>query len=242
MANDRAPVPQALYRDLLCLPIVDTLAEQNDYTARGYILLIGDDAVLFDTASPTHLPALRSLRERGRRLSALVLSHFHLIPDDGELARFARELDVPIFLHPIEADHPRAREAGVTFQDPTRSAALLALGVEVTHFPGHTAGSIVLTWGAHGGVLFTGDAALGPRSRDHRAGLDLVIRPPLSLNEDDAELRRSWAGYQRPLNGVVALHGEAILDRSRDLPALMAPLRRLEATPEFPLPAAALAG
>src|SRR5262249_54828949 len=109
MANDPAPVPQALYRDLLCLPLPNARAEANDYATRGYILLIGDDALLVDTASSTHLPALRSLKDRGRRLSALVLSHGHVVPEDDTLSRLARELGVPILLHPLDADRRRAK-------------------------------------------------------------------------------------------------------------------------------------
>ena len=56
MANDPAPVPQALYRDLLCLPLPDAKTEANDYATRGYILLIGDDDRILEA------------NERGERL------------------------------------------------------------------------------------------------------------------------------------------------------------------------------
>lgn len=235
MTNDIDPAEElevrALRDDLWSFPIHDPPARASGLRTHGFALLAGAESVLVDTVCEHHRPALRRLKDEGPRPVALVLTHRHLLGVGDGLARIEEELGIPVFLHPLDAAHPRARAAEIRFHDPMDSALLSGLGVEVDHFPGHTAGHVLLRWRAHGGILFVGDCALGPTMRQARAGVERIVRPHLSVSDDDAQLRRSWESFDKPAESLLPLHGEVILDRP-DLRSLLAPLRRPESTPE----------
>jgi glyoxylase-like metal-dependent hydrolase (beta-lactamase superfamily II) len=225
---------EAMYDDLLRLPLEDPLAEANDFATQGYILLAGQGALLIDTVSTMHLPVLRGLLRAGKQLVGLLLTHFNVVPRGDTLQKLEQEFGLPIFLHPLDAAQPQAMAAQVRYHDPTGGERFDALGVEVTLFPGHSPGSVVVYWRAHGGVLFTGDAAVGPRRSERLLGSSVLVRPPPSLSWDDSALRRRWEEEEaRPLATVLPLHGETIVGRAAELPAIMAPLRAVEPTPEF---------
>ncbi len=236
MVSELKSIPEPLFDDLLRIPALDPHLDTNDLSEQGYILLIGQDVVLIDTSHEAHLPALRALRAEGRRIAGLVLTHAHSVPRGDILRRIEGDLASPVFLHPLDAQSERAKAAGVRYLDPTRSEQLAALGIEAALFPGHTPGHVILFWGAHGVTLFAGDAAVGARRQEHRAGRARLVRPPLMFTCDDAQLRQSWADFDRKVTCVLPLHGEAILDRAEDMPALMAPLRRADAVLEISPP------
>jgi glyoxylase-like metal-dependent hydrolase (beta-lactamase superfamily II) len=107
---------------------------------------------------------------------------------------------------------------------------MTAFAAEVVHLPGHTAGSIGLYLPGEGGTLLAGDAAMGPTAVQTEKGVEYLIRPPVTMNVDDDELRTRWRAFQRPLASVLPYHGTGYLDRAADLPTIMAPLTRMEPT------------
>jgi hypothetical protein len=60
--------------------------------------------------------------------------------------------------------------------------------------------------------------------------VEYLIRPPVTMNVNDAELRVQWLGFDRPLASVLPYHGTGYLDRAADLPTIMAPLKRMDPT------------
>ena len=89
--------------------------------------------------------------------------------------------------------------AGIAYEDPVGHPLMTAFGAEVVHLPGHTAGSIGLYLPAGGGTLLAGDAAMGPSAVQTTNGVAYLIRPPVMMNVNDAELRAHWLGFHRPL-------------------------------------------
>jgi glyoxylase-like metal-dependent hydrolase (beta-lactamase superfamily II) len=136
---------------------------------------------------------------------------------------------VPVFLHPLDARHPQAAAAGVPYEDPMGHPLLAEFGVEALHFPGHTEGLVAL-YLPDGGTLLTGDAAMGPTAPQTEAGEEYLIRPPVGMNVDDAELRERWLAFDRPVASVLPYHGTGYVDRAADLPTIMRPLTRHEPT------------
>jgi glyoxylase-like metal-dependent hydrolase (beta-lactamase superfamily II) len=110
---------------------------------------------------------------------------------------------------------------------------LAEFGVEAIHFPGHTAGHIALYSAEKGGVLFAGDAAMGTTARQAAEGIERLIRPPAGLSTDDAELRRRWVSFDRPVATVLPYHGTGYVDRGVQITSIMAPLTRQQPTNGF---------
>lgn len=83
----------------------------------------------------------------------------------------------------------------------------------------------------NGGLLLTGDSASGTSADEAKAGLQRLIRPPIDTSVDDAELRRQWLAFDRPVATVLPFHGTGYNDRSAaDLASIMQPLVRSEPT------------
>jgi glyoxylase-like metal-dependent hydrolase (beta-lactamase superfamily II) len=204
---------RALDDDLLLLPGGPAVGG----AANGYAILADGRMLLVDAVFRQQLEAVRVLRREGHAPAALVLTHRHAAAQANALRAFHAELRVPVYLHPADALHPHARNKGIPYLDPTGpDDVLAAFGVEAVHFPGHTGGHVLLRWRAHGGVLFTGSAAV--------VESDGVARPPAAFSHDDEELRRSWAGFHLPAAALCPFHGPPLVDRAADMPRLLAAL------------------
>jgi hypothetical protein len=79
----------------------------------------------------------------------------------------------------------------------------------------------------NGGLLLTGDSASGTSADQAKDGLERLIRPPIDTSVDDAELRKRWLAFDRPVTTVLPFHGTGYVDRSAtDLASIMQPLVR----------------
>jgi glyoxylase-like metal-dependent hydrolase (beta-lactamase superfamily II) len=130
-----------------------------------------------------------------------------------------RQQLLPVYLHPADAAHIQAvgtafATSGGTFSDPCQavdavqsgstasdnaSAAdaaseslLQRAGLQCINLPGHTEGSVIARWPAHGGVLFVGDCGMGPALPDAASGRLMLERPPHDFSDNDGRLRQSW--------------------------------------------------
>jgi glyoxylase-like metal-dependent hydrolase (beta-lactamase superfamily II) len=224
------PQLSRLNENLALLEYSDPGAIRARMSTNGFALLADEGALLFDTGAEELLPLIDQLRSQGFSPRGLVLSHRHIAGAGGAVPMIPREYGVPVFLHPFDARHPQAMAAGIAYEDPVGHPLMTAFGVEVVHLPGHTAGSIGLYLPDKGGTLLAGDAAMGPSAVQTKNGVEYLIRPPVMMNVNDAELRTQWLGFHRPLASVLPYHGTGYLDRVADLPTIMAPLTRLEPT------------
>jgi hypothetical protein len=132
-------------------------------TANAYMLLIGKQAVAVDATSPFVTPILQSILEREQcSLSALLLTHHHIAaagkPQGRGLKCFRRAFpEVPVLLHPTDAEHEEAKLSGVDYRNPLKSEVLNSLGIKCWEFPGHTRGHVHYYSATYGGALFTGE-------------------------------------------------------------------------------------
>jgi hydroxyacylglutathione hydrolase len=107
------------------------------------------------------------LRTSGATLDAIWLTHAH-IDHIGGIAALRRHLDVPIYMHPLDAPvyaaaGSVARQYGLTFEPPPPVDAALAEGqtlrigesrFDVMHVPGHAPGHVMFVGD---GIVFGGD-------------------------------------------------------------------------------------
>jgi glyoxylase-like metal-dependent hydrolase (beta-lactamase superfamily II) len=136
------------------------------------------------------------------------------------------EFKIPLLLHPIDAGHRQALNSGLSFENPIGRQAIAEFGFEALLFPGQTDGSIMLYSSSKGGgVLLTGDSASGTSADQAKAGVERLIRPPIDTSIDDAELRRQWLAFDRPVATVLPFHGTGYVGRSaEELASIMKPL------------------
>jgi glyoxylase-like metal-dependent hydrolase (beta-lactamase superfamily II) len=85
----------------------------------------------------------------------------HVVGLGDAIGDLSTEFKIPVLLHPIDAVHQQAVASVIQFENPVGHPILGEFGFEAVLFPGQTAGSIVLHTTKHGGLLLTGDSAMG---------------------------------------------------------------------------------
>jgi glyoxylase-like metal-dependent hydrolase (beta-lactamase superfamily II) len=225
------PQMMHLRPDIILIEHSDPGAEEAHISTNTYALLNEGRMLLMDVNVSTLLPFVRQLSDDGFSPAALVISHRHVVGLGDALDNVASEFKIPLLLHPIDAKHRQALAAGVKFENPIGHPVLREFGFEALLFPGQTAGSLMLYSPKRGGILLTGDSASGTSSDQARAGLERLIRPPIDTSVDDAELRRQWIAFDRPVATVLPYHGTGYIDRPpTELVSIMQPLMRSEPT------------
>ena len=209
----------------------DPGAESVHISTNTYALLKDQRMLIVDTNVAPLLPFVLQLSNDGISPAAVVFTHRHVVGGGDALDDIMAEFKIPLLLHPIDAKHQQAVATGISFENPIGHPVVKKFGFEALLFPGQTAGSIMLYSGNNGGVLLTGDSATGTSADQAKAGLERLIRPPIDTNVDDAELRRQWLAFERPVATVLPFHGTGYIDRSSaELASIMRPLVRSEPT------------
>ena len=217
--------------DIVLIEHSDPGAEAVHISTNTYALLKDRRMLLVDTNVSPVLPFVRQLSNDGFSPAAVVITHRHVVGAGDALSDLKTEFKIPLLLHPIDAKHKQAVAAGIPFENPLGNPVLSEFGFDALLFPGQTAGSIMLYSSKNGGLLLTGDSASGTSSDQAKAGLERLIRPPIDTSIDDAEIRRQWLAFDRPVATVLPFHGTGYVDRpAADLASIMRPLVRSEST------------
>jgi len=222
-----------LSEDVVLIEHSDPGAWQAQLSTNTYAVLRHGRAILLDTNFSPLLPFVRELAARGFTPAALVISHRHVAGTGDAVRTLAKEFKVPVLMHPQDVGHPQAMVTQVPYENPIDHPLLAEFGLEAIHFPGHTSGHIALYSADTGGLLLTGDAAMGTTAGQAAAGIERLIRPPAGLSTDDAELRKRWLSFNRPVATVLPYHGTGYVDRAADIARIMAPLTREQPTTGF---------
>ena len=225
------PQMTQLRRDIVLIEHSDPGAEEVHISTNTYALLKAGRMLLVDTNVSPLLPFVRKLSDDGFLPAALVITHRHVVGSGDALSDLKSEFNIPLLLHLIDAKHKQAVAAGIPFENPIGHRVLSEFGYDALLFPGQTAGSIMLYSTNNGDVLLTGDSASGTSVDQAKAGLERLIRPPIDTSVDDAELRRRWLAFDRPVSTVLPFHGTGYVGRlAADLVSIMRPLVRPEST------------
>jgi glyoxylase-like metal-dependent hydrolase (beta-lactamase superfamily II) len=227
------PQLTALRDDIVLLEHSDPGARRARLSTNGYAILRPGRALLIDTNNSALVGFIQDLATRGHIPAALVLSHRHVAGTGDAVDALVNQFKLPVLMHPIDAKHPQSMTSRVGYENPIGHPILSEFGVEAILFPGHTSGHIVLYSAEKGGMLLTGDAAMGTTADQAGSGIQRLIRPPAGLSTDDAELRRQWLSFNRTVGTVLPYHGTGYVDKAADIQSIMAPLTREEPTMGF---------
>ena len=112
---------------------------------------------MIDASDSPLIPFIRQLNNQGFSPLALVISHRHIVGQSVDaLPSLIDEFQIPVLLHPIDAQHRQARSSNMQFENPIDHPILKEFDLEALLFPGHTEGHIVLYSHNNSGLLFTG--------------------------------------------------------------------------------------
>lgn len=206
------PQMMQLCPDIVLIEHSDPGAEAAHISTNTYALLNKGRMLLVDTNVSSLLPFVRQLSDDGFSPAALVITHRHVV--GSALIELKTEFKIPLLLHPIDAIHKQGQASGIPFENPMGHRVLSKFGFEALLFPGQTVGSILLHSTKNGGLPVTGDSASETLADQTEAGLERLIRPPIGTSEDDAELRRQWLAFDRPVATVLPYHGTGYIDRT----------------------------
>ena len=202
---------------LILLPQFGSPSGGTHRPFNAYALVFGDRCVLFDAPHLHCAPGVRKLVDGGVTPVGCLLSHADLTAGDGFDA-LRDDFGMTFMLHPADQKDPRAERMGIDWRDP--AGALADLPVEVIHWPGHSPGSVMLYTPEHGGVLLTGDAAVGPGPMQPD-GTPPLVRPKVASEEGDRGQLDRWRAFHRdPLGTLAPLHGDLYIDHP-DVPGLI---------------------
>ncbi len=174
-----------------------------------------EEAFLVDAGAPPE-PLLARLADSGRRLAAVLVTHFH--PDHcAHAAAWAERCGCPVYAHALEADRvPGCDRRLVGGED----LDLGGVAVRVLHVPGHTVGQLAFSVAGVG--VFTGDTLFrgsvgGTRGPGHgrfedlrRSVLDVLLALPEETPVLPGHMEPTTVGRERRENPFVrAWRGEA---------------------------------
>lgn len=229
MSTLSGPKSRRLLDDLILLEHDDPGGREAGMSTNAYVLISDGKSLLMDVSYEHLLLLVRAVAGEGYPPAGLLLSHRHLAGNGDVFGTFEEEFDAPIFLHPLDTEHPQAKSAGVEFRNPMENTLFEEFGAEVMHFPGQTEGSVML-YRERDGLLLSGDSAMGPTNPQTAGGMERLIRPPLFTSVDDEGLRRNWMRFDRSVVHFGPLHGSVYMNRADRMEEIMHPLVREEPT------------
>ncbi len=216
--------------------IADGVFEIGIRFVNAHLVVVDDGVVLVDTGLPRRSARIEQALTGARRavgdIRTILITHWHA-DHTGNAADLQRRSGARVVAHAIEAAEitgtgraPRAAIVRLSERitgraEPVRVDELIngdgpfsVPGFTAIHTPGHTTGHLSYVLDRAGGVLFTGDAAIG-----FRGG---VRRSPGMLTQDRTAARESVARLAGQRFDVAVFgHGKAVrgqaVDRFREL-------------------------
>jgi glyoxylase-like metal-dependent hydrolase (beta-lactamase superfamily II) len=190
-----------------------------------YILTANGKALIIDAAFDYLLEPIKEVL--GTSLSAVgfLYSHSHVVANSNFFSGFRAAFKVPFFLHPLDQAVLGATSAGL-FENPVDHPLLTDFDIELKLFAGHTKGSVIIYQEANGGLIITGDSAMGATDAQALQGVERLLRVPSQLSNSDAAIRKNWLGFNLPVSHVAPYHGVAYFNKKETMPQIMQLLTR----------------
>ncbi|WP_299414767.1 MBL fold metallo-hydrolase [uncultured Sulfitobacter sp.] len=160
-----APHVRPIIGPVVMLPQKGAVTGGSKRPPNSYAISGSTGTLLFDAVFSWNLDAIEAMISTAHPPLALVLSHRHLVSSGDAFHEIKEHYELPVLLHPDDHTCPSMSRLPMAVGDPTGGKGLEILqgvGAQLIHIPGHTAGSIMLYLPQKGGILLTGDAAVGP--------------------------------------------------------------------------------
>ncbi|KAK9807816.1 hypothetical protein WJX72_010152 [[Myrmecia] bisecta] len=218
--------PYNICPGLVCIPHGDDRpAREGGITTQGYLVTSRDGTSVLgiDTVPASVVDAVeQQCSAGGKTLKGVFITHRHVMQSakrpeglhaQTRFRKYVRDNDVAVLVHDadaarlaneVEAQVPE--DLRLTFQEPSGHPLLKDFDMQVVaELHGHTEGGTLLLWKANGGIIFTGDCAMGAKT----AEAVKLTRPPNFTSVSDDQLKQEWADVTLPdeVSGFCSLHG-----------------------------------
>lgn len=169
------------------------------------------EIILIDAVRPENKEALQGFLSKGYTISAILLTHGDLLAQAyASMEQIKKDVGgAPIFIHPLDM-HSQSK----SLKDITAKHQVFKhFDLDVFHFPGHSGGSVVIRSGINGGMIFTGDSAIGsPYEQDDYS----FVRPVIQEHTKDFALAEAWKGFAADFEHFLPQHGKPQFDLDED--------------------------
>ena len=197
---------QAILGPVRMLPQKGSVSGGSKRPLNSWAILREGRSILLDAPVSWAMEGIAALAAAGHPPAAHVLSHRDIAGSGDAFDAFADAYDAPFLMHPEDQAEDAPRKLSVPLNDPMASDVLRDAGIETIHIPGHSPGSIMLYSAEAGGILLTGDAAVGPGPE--QSDRTPRLERPKGADADRRFLRIWHDVAARPLAAVLPLHGE----------------------------------
>jgi glyoxylase-like metal-dependent hydrolase (beta-lactamase superfamily II) len=204
--------PRQLLPNLFYIKHSDPGALRMGMSTNTYVLASNERALLIDPLFDYLLQPINEILSKGFSLSGILFTHRHLVSNGNFLYGLTNKYNVPLFLHSADQRYLKIRGLNYAFENPVEHPLTKEFDIEVIHFPGHTEGSIIIYQKQNGGLLMTGDAAVGPSEKQIQNGQVQLVRPSLNLSINDNQLRADWEQFNLLFAHVAPFHGGVIIN------------------------------
>lgn len=167
------------------------------------------EVLLIDVVHETSKNTVDDLISDGYDIQGLLLTHSDLIDQAyTNMAQLSKDLNsAPIFAHPLDS-----KKSSADIKDIMKKNDVFEkFSINIYHTPGHTGGSVLIYSDINGGMLFTGDSAVGSPYDVEKSYFE---RPPIADESTDMGLAGSWRFFRQPFKHILPLHGKPEFDLS----------------------------
>ncbi|QCW99455.1 hypothetical protein FGM00_04770 [Aggregatimonas sangjinii] len=191
------------------LPILDNVytikADKHRYRYGNMYIIVHQEhkkLLLIDAVRDESVQSLKNWMANGYSISGVFLTHRDLLGQAyAPLHEISEDLgNAPIFIHPDDTP----KNSNALFDITCAIDIFTDFNVQVHHSPGHTPGSVVIYAEMNGGILFTGDSAVGSPYEEEQYYFE---RPP-NNEENDERLRGFWENVEQRFKHILPLHGK----------------------------------
>lgn len=161
------------------------------------------EIVLIDAVLPENKKALQGFLKKGYKISAVLLTSGEVLEKSyAPIEQIKKDLKgAPVFIHPLDMQGQEKELKDIT----SKPQVFKHFDISIYPFPGGTGGSVLIRSGLNGGMLFTGDSAIGSPYEDDSYSFE---RPSLNDETEDFGLAESWKNFEDDFEHFLPRHGK----------------------------------
>lgn len=175
---------------------------------QGYAIrhLNQKDIVLIDVVEKATKEAVKKWVKDGYNIKAILISNTSVYKNAYDNLKTISEDagGAPIYVHPMITLKEDFKIKDITAK---KNEIFKSFGLTIYNLPGNGGGSVLIHSDINGGMLFTGEDALGS---PYDSALNEFTRPKMKSKNDEFGLAESWGAYEQPFSYLFPLRGKPV--------------------------------
>lgn len=173
---------------------------------QGYAIrhLNQKDIILIDVVEKATREAVKKWVNDGYTIRAIFISNTSVFKNAyADLKTISEDAGgAPIYAHPMTTIKEDFRIKDIT---SNKDEVFKNFGLTIYNLPGNGGGSVLIYSDINGGMLFTGEDALGS---PYDSDLNEFTRPKMKSKNDEFGLAESWGAFEKPFTYLFPLRGK----------------------------------